>query len=71
MEVRNYSIEIYDNEERREKTYTGFVIGENTTELVKKILEYYIDDEHEFVSLNFEYNDISDSGIIEISGSEG
>ena len=70
MEIREYTLEIYNNEEQRKRTYTGIVVGENTTELVKNILRYYIDDEHEFVSLDFEYEDISNTGIIEITESE-
>ena len=70
MEIREYTLEIYNNEEQRKRTYTGIVVGENTTELVKNILKYYIDDENEFVSLDFDYKDISDTGIIEITESE-
>ena len=64
MEARKYTITLVNTETDKSCTHTGIVVGSDIKEFTTNLINYYVDDFYEIMSLTFDWIDGED-GVFE------
>lgn len=64
MEARKYTITLVNTETDKPCTYRGIVVGSGIKELTTNLINYYVDDFYEIMTLSFDWIDGED-GVFE------